>query len=155
MDRAKKMFVAGLSLASMAVAAVPAQAQYYPPPPPPGGGIAGEIARGAGRAAEAVGAIENAVRGAIYGYHGYQGSRERYAIQACGYRAERYGQVRIDYVEPYKRRSWRITGTADPRGRFDDRRYGYNSSRYTPRSFTCVVREDGRVTKFSTRRVRY
>ena len=153
MDRGKKMFVLSLSLATLAAAA-PAEAQYYPPPPPPRGGIADEIARGAGRAAEAVGAIENAVRGAIYGYNGNQGSREFYAVRACGYRAERYGQVRIDFVEPYKRRSWRITGTADPRARYDDRRYGY-SSRYTPRSFTCVVRDDGRVTKFSTRRLRY
>jgi hypothetical protein len=130
--------------------AAPAQAQYYPPERR--GGVADEIARGIGEAAHAVGTITGAVRGAVDSFR-YRSPAERYAAEACSVRASRYGRLRIDSVTPYKRRSWRVDGIADPRADYRPG-YGYDR-RYKPRSFMCVVRDDRRVTKFKTSRIRY
>ncbi len=155
MDGGKKILGLVLALASAAATAAPAEAQYYPRDR--GNRIADEIAREAARAAEAAGAIagavrgaEDAMRGAINSYH-YRTPAERRAGEICAIRAERYGRVSIDRVYPYKRYSIRVEGIADPGRGFG--RYGYDR-RYRPRSFTCTVREDGRV-KFKTRRLRY
>lgn len=164
MYRGKKFLVLGLSIASTLAAVSPAEAQYYPRDPyprdpyqrGPGSRVADEIARGAGAAAQAVGAISDAVRSAGDSMRGALLSpAQRYAADACAVRAERYGRVSVDRVDPYKRRSWRVYGVADPaRGAYSyDQRYRYDR-RYAPRSFTCTVRYDGDVTRFSTRRLR-
>lgn len=132
----------GLAVAATAAAASPAEAQYYPDGRP-GSRVANEIARGA----EAIGNITDALRGAIDNVR-YRNPAERYAAQTCAIRAERYGRVRIDRVYPYKRRSFRVEGVVDGAGYRYDRSYG-------PRSFTCTVRDDGYVSKFKTRRLRY
>jgi hypothetical protein len=167
MDRGKNILAAGLTLATL-VAAAPAHAQYYPEQRRDR--VADEIRRGGQVAAEVAGALGEAVRGtsdAIRGAsYAFRSPAERFAADACGVRAEQYGRVTIDRIDPYKRRSWRVSGVADPMaGRYADRRgYGYDRGydrgysydrRYQPRSFTCTVRYDGRVTKFSTRRLRY
>lgn len=182
MDRGKKVLAAGLSLATLLAAAAPASAQYYPEPRRDR--VADEIRRSGRVAAEVAGALGEAVRGtsdAIRGAaYAFRSPAERFAADACSVRAERYGRVSIHHIDPYKRRSWRVTGVADPLSdRFGDRGYdrgygyerrgygverrgygyerrGYGyDRRYQPRSFTCTVRYDGAVTKFSTRRVRY
>jgi hypothetical protein len=157
MNRGMKMFGLALALASTVAATAPADAQYYPERR---SRVADEIRRGAGQAAEVVGAIaeaargaEDAVRGAVYSYN-FRSPAERYAAEACAVRAERYGRTRIERVYPYKRRSMRVEGIADPRGGMLDSRYGYER-RYRPRSFTCTVRDDGSVTRFSTKKLRY
>ena len=158
MNRTTKMFGIAAALASTLAMAVPAQAQYYPERR---SRVADEIRRGAGQAAEVVGAIaeaargaEDAVRGAAYSYN-YRTPAERFAAEACAVRAERYGRVRIERVFPYKRMSFRVEGIADPRGSFLDSRYDRRfERRYRPRLFTCTVREDGRVTRFSTKKLR-
>ena len=140
---------ATLGLALMLAAAAPAQAQYYPRDRP--SGVADEIARGIGEAARAVGTVTGAVREAVDGFR-YRSPAERFAAETCSAHAYRYGRIRIDNVMPYKRRSWRVDGIADPRTYGGG--YGYDR-RYGPRSFTCIVRDDGRVTKFKTKRLRY
>ena len=134
---------------ALMLAAAPALAQYYPEQRR--GGVAEEIARGIGEAAHAAGTIAGAVRGAVDSFR-YRSPAERFAAEACSARAYRYGRIRIDSVMPYKRRSWRVDGIADPRVYGGG--YGYDR-RYAPRSFTCTVRDDGRVTRFKTRRLRY
>lgn len=163
MKRSTKMFGMALALASTVAATAPAEAQYYPERR---SRVADEIRRSGGQAAEVVGAIaeavrgaENAVNGAVYSYN-YRSPAERYAAEACAVRAERYGRVRIERVYPYRSYSFRVEGIADPRGGLLDSRYGYDrrwgsDRRYRPRLFTCTVREDGRVTRFSTKKLRY
>jgi|GEM_PF-2209647 len=141
---------AALGLALMLAAAGPAHAQYYPQERR--SGAADEIARGIGEAARAAGTIAGAMRGAVDSFR-YRNPAERYAAETCSVRASRYGRVGIDSITPYKRRSLRVDGIADPRGLYAAR-YDYDR-RYRPRSFTCIVRDDGRVTKFKTRRLRY
>lgn len=149
MRNREKFGSAAIGLAVMLAAAAPAQAQYYPQDRR--GGVAEEIARGIGEAAHAVGTITGAVRGAVDSFR-YRSAAERFAAEACSVRANRYGRISIDSVTPYKRRSFRVDGIADPR--VYGGRYGYDR-RYRPRSFTCIVRDDGRVTKFKTSRLRY
>jgi hypothetical protein len=140
-----------VGLAFMLAAAAPAQAQYYPQDRR-GVGAAEEIARGIGEAARAAGTIAGAVRGAVDSFR-YRNPAERYAAETCSLKASRYGRVGIDSITPYKRRSLRVDGIADPRGLYSSR-YDYDR-RYRPRSFTCIVRDDGRVTRFKTKRLRY
>jgi hypothetical protein len=106
-----------------------------------------EIAREIRDAANAVGVVTDAVNDSVRGVR-WRGP-ERFAIDRCTPSVERYGRMRVDDVRRYGRRSWRVYGTADPRGGS----YGYGS-RYAPRAFTCTVRDDGRV-KLKTKRIRY
>jgi hypothetical protein len=140
--------IAAAALGLVAVSAAPASAQdRYERPR---SRATEEIARGARDAAEAIVTVRDALRGAVDTVR-YSGP-ERYAVEACSYRAERYGRVSIDRVEPYKRRSWRVYGIAEPSDYGS--RYRYDR-RYEPRSFSCTVREDGKVTKFKTKKIRY
>jgi hypothetical protein len=79
---------------------------------------------------------------------------ERFAVDACRPHVERYGQMRVDHVRPYKRRSFRVYGTTGGYGGGYGRDYyGSRSRGYGPRSFTCTVQDDGRV-KLKTKRLR-
>jgi hypothetical protein len=143
MPMVKTLHIAGLALLA-AAAGSPASAQSDR-------GVTEEIIRGVERAAESVVAVDDALRRAGRNVR-FRGA-ERFAVEACERQAERYGRIRIDDVERYKRRSWRVYGIADP-GSGYDRRSRYDS-RYDARRFTCTVRDDGRVTKFKTKRIRY
>jgi hypothetical protein len=163
-------------------AAAPAQAQYrdYDPYDPyyRSGVNTGDIIRGvavAGAAAAAVGAISNAVRGGLYGGYGYPqggygypqggygypqggygnyGYGDRAAVDACAYQAQRYGRMSITDVDRRGSRSYRVRGVIDAAYNSGYGGYGYN--RYPERrSFKCDAREDGRVTDFDTKRIRY
>jgi hypothetical protein len=154
-----KLTGAAIALSALAAAA-PAAAQYYPQPypAPRPGGVADQIARGAAEAAAAVRGVTDAVHGGYYGYgQGNYGSADRYAINACGAQASRYGRVSIGDVRPKSRDKLEVRGFVDMQGydrRYDDRHYGYGGG-YERRTFTCTVRYDGRVTKFKTKRLRY
>jgi hypothetical protein len=107
-----------------------------------------EIAREIRNAAEAIGTVRDAVDQSIDDVRWRGVDRE--AIRLCAPRLERYGRMRVDDVRPYGRRSIRVYGTVD-RGFYSER---YRSrDRYGLRSFTCTVRDDGRV-KVKTRRLR-
>ena len=136
--------IAGLALLA-AAAASPAVAQSR-------GGVTDQIIREVERAAESVVRVDEAMRRAGRDIR-FRGP-ERFAVDACEPHAMRYGRVSIDDVRPYKRRSWRVYGVVDPRSGYRADRYD-RRSRYAPRSFTCTVRDDGRVTKFKTRRIRH
>jgi hypothetical protein len=145
-----------LAMAGIAAAA-PAAAQYYPQPypypAPRPGGVAEQIARGAAEAAAAVRGVTDAVQGGYYGYGNYQ-SADRYAINACGAQASRYGRVSIGDVRPKSRSKLEVRGFVD--GQSNNRGYGYGYDRgYERRTFTCTVRYDGRITRFKTKRLRY
>jgi hypothetical protein len=147
----------GAAIALASVAGAPAVAQYYPyryPQPRPGG-VADQIARGAAEAAAAVRGVSDAVQGGYYGYGSYN-SADRYAVNACGNEASRYGRVSISDVRPKSRDKMEVRGFVDPQG-FFDRGYDYRSGHrgYERRTFACTVRYDGRVTKFKTKRLRY
>jgi hypothetical protein len=109
------------------------------------GRVADEIVRQVETAVDAIDRVNNAVDGIRYN------RAERFAIERCAPRAEQYGAMRIARVVPYGDRSLRVYGTAGG-GRFGepDR---YAGSGFGGRSFTCTVRDDGRV-KFKTRRLR-
>jgi hypothetical protein len=134
-----------IGLAAAAALSTPALAQ-----PGRTGQVANEIARGIRDTAEAIGTVSDALYQGVNGVR-YRGA-ERYAIDVCRPRVERYGLMRVETVQPYGRRSFRVYGTTDPRASYYDRsRWGRG---YSPRSFTCTVRDDGRV-KVKTRRLRY
>lgn len=140
---------------SVLAAAAPASAQYYPYPETRRGGVGEQIARTAGEAAAAVRGIADAVQGGLYGYGGSYGSPDRFAINACGNEASRYGRVTIGDVTRKGRNSLRVRGFVDADARYGGRsRYGYDQG-YERRTFTCTVRYDGRITKFRTKRLRY
>ena len=138
---ASKRLGLAIAAASM-IATAPAAAQYQRRE-----SVAEQIAREIREAAAAAATVSDAVRDAVHGYR-FRSPGERFAVEACGARASRYGRVRVDHVSPYKSRSWRVTGTADPGA-------GYRYGRREVRGFTCTVREDGRITKFKTKRLRY
>lgn len=155
MTRHTKLIGLAATLSGLAAAA-PASAQYYPYPEPRRGGIGEQVARTAGEAAAAVRGIADAVQGGLYGYGGSYGSPDRYAINACGNQASRYGRVNIGDVTPKGRSSLRVRGFVDAQARYGDRGYGYGYNQgYERRTFTCTVRYDGRITKFRTKRLRY
>jgi len=108
------------------------------------GRVADEIVRQVETAVDAIGRVNNALDTVRYS------RAEQFAISRCGPRVERYGAMRVDRVVPYGDRSLRVYGTAGASGRFDR----YARSSYGARSFTCTVRDDGRV-KLKTRRLRY
>ena len=136
----RSLLAAGAGL-SLIAAAAPAAAQDSRR-------VADEIARGIRDAANAIGTVTEAVDESV-GAIRYRG-RDRFAVDRCRPYAERYGRMRIDSVRPYERRSFRVYGTVEGSGYRDN----YSSrDRYGYRSFTCTVRDDGRV-KFKTRRLR-
>ena len=109
------------------------------------GRTAEEIAREIRNAAEAIGTVRDAVTDSYNGIR-WRGP-ERFAVDRCAQRVERYGRMRVDDVRRYGRRSWRVYGTVSGGS------YGYRGS-YSERSFMCTVRDDGRV-KLKTKRIRY
>jgi hypothetical protein len=138
-----------LSIGS-ALAAAPAFAQYPYPDRSRTGRVADEIARTVEDTAQAVGRVRDSLDRSLYDVR-FRGP-ERFAIDRCRPQVERYGQMHVDEVRPYKRRSFRVYGRTEAYGGgYYDR---YRSRAYAPRSFTCTVREDGRV-KVKTRRLRY
>jgi hypothetical protein len=108
------------------------------------GRVADEVARTIEDTARAVGQVRDSLNRGINDVR-WRGP-ERSAIDACRGDVERYGAMRVDHVRPYKSRSFRVYGTTDGYR-------GYGSRGYGPRSFTCTVREDGRV-KVKTKRLR-
>lgn len=132
-----------------AVAAAPAAAQYPYQDRSRAGRVADEIARTVEDTAQAVGRVRDSLDRSLYDVR-FRGP-ERFAIDACRPQVERYGQMRVDQVRPYKRRSFRVYGTTDGYGA--SYYGGYRSRAYGPRTFTCTVSDDGRV-KVKTRRLR-
>ena len=109
--------------------------------------VARDVARGIRDAAEAIGTVRDAWDQSINDIR-WRGP-EREAIRICAPRVERYGRMRVDDVRPYGRRSIRVYGLVD--GGWG-RGYG---DRYRMRSFTCTVRNDGRVKVKTSRMRRY
>jgi hypothetical protein len=105
--------------------------------------VVDEIARVGAAAADAIGAVTYAV----------QGTRERFAVNACGAQAQRYGRVSVGEVYPKGNRDWRVRGIVEPAAQHSQwgSTYRRGSER---RSFTCTATDEGRVTKFKTRRLR-
>ena len=131
-----------------ALAAAPAFAQYPYGDRSRAGRVADEIARTVEDTAQAVGRVRDSLDRSINDVR-FRGP-ERFAIDACRPQVERYGRMRVDEVRPYKRRSFRVYGIAEGYGGYYDR---YRSRQFGPRSFTCTVRDDGRV-KVKTNRLR-
>ena len=129
------LFAAGL------LAATPAAAQYEKDRGR-SGRVANDIARTIQDAADAVGTVTGALEGSVDGIR-YR-REERRAVDRCAPRVERYGRMQVASVRPYERRSMRVYGTVQPDSR-------YQRSR-DARSFTCTVRDDGRV-KLKTQRL--
>jgi hypothetical protein len=130
-----------------AVTAAPGSAQYQDRSRT--GRVADEIARTVEETAQAVRRVRESLDRSVYDVR-FRGP-ERYAIDACRPQVERYGRMRVDDVRPHKRRSFRVYGITEG---FSGGYYGrYRGRDYGPRSFTCTVREDGRV-KVKTKRLR-
>jgi hypothetical protein len=108
--------------------------------------IADEIARQVEATAGALGTVTDSVARSVDTLR-YRGP-ERFAVERCGPHVERYGRMRIDRVDRYSRRSWRVYGTVEGAAYGSAWRRGY-----APRAFTCTVRDDGRV-KVKTKRLR-
>lgn len=155
MTKLAKLIGSTIALAAISVAA-PALAQNYPypypnpTPQPRPGGLADQITRGAAEAAAAVRGVTDAIQVANGGYSNYN-SPDRFAVDACGTEARRYGRVSISDVRPKSRDKMEVRGLVDAQGSYD-RGNGYGVE---PRTFTCTVRYDGRITKFKTKRLRY
>jgi hypothetical protein len=111
------------------------------------GQVADDIARGIEATADAVGTVTESVYNSVNGVRWR--ARERFAVNRCLARVERYGRARVDHVEPHERRSWRVYGTVGGRSSYG----GYPSRSDAARSFRCTVRDDGRV-KLKTSRIR-
>ncbi|HEX8222626.1 MAG TPA: hypothetical protein VF605_02280 [Allosphingosinicella sp.] len=108
--------------------------------------VADEIAREIEATAGAIGAVTDSVSRSVDSLRWRGG--ERFAADRCAARAERYGRVRIDRVDRYGRRSWRVYGSVEGGGYFRAWRGGP-----ALRTFACTVRDDGRV-KLKTHRLR-
>ncbi len=139
-----KPLTGAILLTALLAAASPAYAQYDRRSRAER--VADEIAREVEATADAIGAVTDSVSRSVDTLR-WRGA-ERFAVDRCAARAERYGRVRVDRVDRYSRRSWRVYGSiASP---------GYGSAwrgGYALRSFACTVRDDGRV-KLKTRRLR-
>jgi hypothetical protein len=112
------------------------------------GRVAEEVARTIEETANAVGRVRDSLDRGINDVR-WRGP-ERFAVDACRPHVERYGQMRVDQVRPYKRRSFRVYGTTQG---YSGGYYGSRSGSYRPRAFTCTVQDDGRV-KLKTKRLR-
>ncbi len=137
-----------ICLAAGAVVAEPALAQYDYDRPSRTGRVADEIARTVEETARAMGTVRDSFDRGLYDVR-FRGP-ERYAVDACRHQVERYGRMRVDEVRPYKRHGFRVYGITEGFG--GDYR-GYSRYNNPPRSFTCTVRDDGRV-KVKTKRLR-
>jgi hypothetical protein len=111
------------------------------------GQVADDIARGIEATADAVGTVTESVYNSVNGVRWR--ARERFAVNRCLARVERYGRARVDHVEPHERRSWRVYGTVEARSAYGR----YPSRSDAVRSFRCTVRDDGWV-KLKTSRLR-
>lgn len=139
-----KPLTGAILLTGLLAAASPAAAQYDRRSSAER--VADEIAREVEAAAGAIGVVTDSVSRSVDGLR-WRGA-ERFAIDRCAAHAERYGRIRVDRVDRYSRRSWRVYGSVDAAG------YGTAWRRgYAPRAFTCTVRDDGRV-KLKTRSLR-
>ena len=143
-----KFFLATLAMVS-AAAVQPASAQRHYEPRSRVGEVANEIARTVEETARAMGTVRDSIDRSAYELR-YRG-RERFAIDACRPYLARYGPMLVDDVRPYGRRSLRVYGTIEGYG--DPYRGRYSSRSHAFRTFTCTVRDDGRV-KVKTRRSR-
>jgi hypothetical protein len=112
------------------------------------GRVAEEVARTIEETANAVGRVRDSLDRGINDVR-WRGP-ERFAVDACRPHVERYGQMRVDDVRPYKRRSFRVYGVTQG---YSGGYYGSRSRGYGPRAFTCTVQDDGRV-KLKTKRLR-
>jgi hypothetical protein len=111
--------------------------------------IADDIARQVEATAGAIGAVTDSVNRSVESLR-FRGA-ERFAVERCAPYVARYGNMRVDDVRRHSRSSWRVYGTVNDGGGYG---YGYGLRRgYGHRSFTCTVREDGRV-KLKTRKLR-
>lgn len=110
--------------------------------------IAEDIARQVEAAASAVGTVADSVHRSVDSVR-FRGA-ERFAVERCAPRVERYGRMRIDDVRRHGRSGWRVYGTVGGAALGDST--GWRRG-YAPRAFTCTVREDGRV-KLKTSRLR-
>lgn len=142
-----KHLIMGLAAAS-ALVAQPAIAQYEYPDSR-SGRVSDKIARTIEEAARAVGTVTDAFDRSLYEVR-YRGA-ERFAIDACRPKVERYGRMRIDDVRPHKRNGFKVYGiTEGYRAAYGDR---YRNSSSGPRSFICTV-SDSRRVKVKTKRLR-
>jgi hypothetical protein len=112
--------------------------------------VADEIARQLEATADAVGTVTDSVNRSVDGLR-FRGA-ERFAVERCAPAVERYGRMRVDDVRRNGRRSWRVYGTVGGGG-IGDMRGGWRG--YSPRAFTCTVRDDGRVRLKTSRLRRY
>jgi acyl-CoA synthetase (AMP-forming)/AMP-acid ligase II len=116
---------AALFAAALAAGAVPASAQDR------ARRTADRISDQIRDAADAVGTVRDAFDDSVRDLR-FQGA-DRDAVARCAPSVERYGRMRVEDVRRYGRRSLRVYGTIEGR-------YGHGL-----RSFTCTVRDDGRV----------
>ncbi|HEY0625261.1 MAG TPA: hypothetical protein VGD10_00860 [Allosphingosinicella sp.] len=121
------------------IVSAPAQGQYYPPQ----GGVAGDIERGAAAAAEAVTAVSQMLRG----------TRESLGVGACRIQAARYGSASVVDVRPKGRRNLRVRGYIEPVAQYGQWGSRYDRA-YQRRSYDCIARPDGSISKFKTKRLR-
>jgi hypothetical protein len=129
-----------------ALAAAPAAAQYDGRSKAER--IADEVARQVEATAGAIGTVTDSVNRSVDSLR-FRGP-ERFAVERCDPYVARYGRMRVDDVRRYGRSSWRVYGTVNDGGGIG---YGYGLRRgFGHRSFTCTVREDGRV-KVKTKRL--
>jgi len=165
-------YITGVGTAALltVTAAGPAQAQFYPRDRDDGIGV-GDILQGvaiAAAAAVAIGAIRGATQrgyddryrypgGGTYGYPA-GGTQYGYGSTTRSTCAQRYGgRVSVTDVDRPGSRSFRVRGEIDTgyNARYDrsyDRGYDRYDRYNERRSFTCKVREDGRISDFDTRR---
>lgn len=115
--------------------------------------IADEIARQVEATAGAIGTVTDSVHRSVDSVR-FRGA-ERFAVDRCVPYVQRYGRMQVDDVRRYSRSSWRVYGTVNDGGGLGggySGRYGLRRG-YGHRSFTCTVREDGRV-KVKTQKIR-
>lgn len=110
--------------------------------------VADDIARQVEATANAVGAVTDSVQRSVDSLR-FRGP-ERFAVERCVPHVERYGRMRVDDVRRHGRSSWRVYGTVGGAAIGDSN--GWRRG-YSPRAFTCTVRDDGRV-KLKTSRLR-
>jgi len=152
MNRISKFATGAAGAAVLAVsAATPAQARDH------GNGIdAGEAITGVavlGGIAAIAAAMDR--DGNRYGYrYRYRGGYQA-AVNACAYRAERYGRGRVRILDVDRRGNnrYRVRGVIHR-----DHRYGWGNDRRWGRdsrlAFRCTARTNGRITDFDVNRFR-
>lgn len=136
------------AFALLAAVAMPGVATAQYSPPSRGGSVADDLARGVEDAARAIGTVGDAL------HRGTSDLRyreaERWAADRCGPEVARYGRMRIEAIQPYGDRGYRVYGVVDP-GSSPVSYYGGRA--YEARSFRCTIKDSGRVS-VRTRRIR-